>query len=334
MALDTRFNIDPAKLQPNSDYAKLLYEGTAGIGETIQQNRATKAKLNLAREAERNRIALAGQESEWRRLEAEREQRNWDATMALNTRKENWDEAHPPHTSPDFWQSDPNNPGALMPRPGGPYDPKTIETQAKARARTPGTKLLPQPIQEDLKANGADLGNIGRATLNWKPDYAGSRAFGEAGIDIGAGIFNSQSSKDAQNWWADYRANVASIKRNRLYGASLTDNERADFDRNDINPGMRPEQIQRNLTRQRDILRIAATKQAAGLVHQGAEPNAIESYLGIPLDRLGFQVKRDPKRQITEITEYPIIEGMDFGSGGYGTVGDDPNSLGTIQPSQ
>jgi len=333
MALDTRFNLDPAKLQPNSDYARLLYEGTAGIGDTIQKNRATRAKLNLEREAERNRVALAGQESEWRRLEAEREQRNWDATMALNTRKENFDEAHPPHTSPDFWQPDPNKPGALMPTVGGPYDKDRIAEIAKARYRTPGTKLLPKPLQDDLTVDGQDLGNMGRITTTWKPDYGGHTATGELTNDLGRMGFGA-SNKDQANWWADYRANIASIKRNRLYGASLTDNERADFDRNDINPGMDAGLIQKNLTRQRDILRIAATRKAGGLIAQQADPTAVEQYLGIHLEDLGFKIKRGNDNRISEITEFPVIEGMDFGSGGYSTAGSDPNSLGTIQPSE
>lgn len=339
--LDTRFNLDPARLNPSQDSGDFFLKGFSSIGDTIQRNKNYAATLQEMRD----RRAAVAAESEWRREQAKtqadqwaREQARADDTLQFYKDKEAWDEAHPTGSSLSQWEEvpDPNDPTGqhkiLKARTGGFYDEEKRKSLAAAAARTPGTKLLPQPVQAELTADGQDVGNIARANTKWKPDYAGTRAFGEAGIDIAGGIFNSQSAKDAQDWWADYRANVSSIKRNRLYGASLTDNERDDFDRNDIHPGMRPEQIKRNLDRQRDLLRIAATRKAGGLIAQGAEPTAVEQYLHVHLEDLGFKIKRDPtSNKVTEITEFPAIEGMALGVGGPASAGVNPDDLGGSQ---
>jgi len=206
----------------------------------------------------------------------------------------------------------------LKPAPKGPADPEYLKEAAAARSRTPGTKPLSKAWADTVASAGQDLKNLNGTASTFKPEYAGHAATGELGNDMARVGVEWLGSKDQADWWANYRANTATIKRNRLFGASLTDNERADFERSDINPSMDPGLIQKNLARQHDILLMGATKMAGDLLAGGTDPTVVEQQLGVRLDDLGFKIKRDPKtNRVSEITEYPYIEGLStIGAGG------------------
>jgi hypothetical protein len=98
---------------------------------------------------------------------------------------------------------------------------------------------------------------------------------------------------DQADWWSDYyrQRNVA---RNALFGSALTKTEAAAFEKTDINPGMSPDQIRKNLERQRELARTAAYKIGASMASQGFSQKTIEEAIGYRFDDL------KEKRKLTE----------------------------------
>jgi hypothetical protein len=60
-------------------------------------------------------------------------------------------------------------------------------------------------------------------------------------------IASTQNAKDAQNWWAMYHNIYTLGERNKLFGATLTDNEQREWKKNAIGENMSPEQIKTRL---------------------------------------------------------------------------------------
>lgn len=79
---------------------------------------------------------------------------------------------------------------------------------------------------------------------------------------------SSSADKDFVGWWQDYQNNVNQI-RNKLFGASLTANEKAEFEKSIVTFGMDPEIARENLKKQavqayKAWLKIKASKEAQG----------------------------------------------------------------------
>lgn len=73
-------------------------------------------------------------------------------------------------------------------------------------------------------------------------------------------ILTSQGAEDAQNWWAQYHNIYTLPERNEMFGATLTDNEQAEWKRNAISENMTAAQIRTRLKWYQD--KIESKKQA------------------------------------------------------------------------
>ena len=177
------------------------------------------------------------------------------------------------------------------PIPGGPADPATITAQAAARASgrpAASVKPLPQNAVKALSEAGEGFGDLSRIAGSFQPDYAGWRIgkLGEAANQLArtTGIGNTS----AADWWSDY-AQKRNVVRNKLFGSALTSQEKAEFEKADITPGMTPDAIQKVLARQQAAATAAARKLAAYHVKTGRDPAEIEAAMGVGLDELGLQ---------------------------------------------
>ena len=182
--------------------------------------------------------------------------------------------------------------GGLEAIPGGPADPSVItaRTAATAAGKPPAApKPLPHNAVKDLSEAGASYGDFTRLTGGFQPAYAGWKigAVGDAANQIArtTGIGNT----DAADWWADYSAK-RNVVRNKLFGAALTSQEKSEFEKADITPGMTSEAITKNLARQTTAATAAARKMAAYYVKAGRSPDEIEAALGVGLDQLGVDM--------------------------------------------
>lgn len=180
----------------------------------------------------------------------------------------------------------------------------SLETDPAKRAQMLATMSKPKDLSEqtvkDLGSAGGTFGDFNRLVKTWNPKYGGS-GYGAplvGGIQnwIGArdpGTGDGASGYKAQSqWWADYQTQKNSI-RNKLFGSALTQTEKAEFEKANIEPGMAPDVIERNLARQHEAARSAAAKLAGTWREQGYSKKAIEAATGFKLSELGEPRMRD-----------------------------------------
>jgi len=125
---------------------------------------------------------------------------------------------------------------------------------------------LPSDLRKQLKEAGDAVTNLSNVDSTKNDKYFGITSSATAGslmlqaVERGgnfADVANKVASKpiDAQtvNWWKSYWEYISKV-RNQLYGATLTSNEQADFERFTITPATTPEIAKLYFTRQRKVL--------------------------------------------------------------------------------
>lgn len=165
------------------------------------------------------------------------------------------------------------------------YVERAAAAREKARTERGKPRQLGQPTIDKLGEAGSAAIDIDRVRNTFKDDYGGYglSAFGDVANFLRRNI-TSDDSGQAQ-FWQDYQ-NIKNVIRNKLFGAALTATEKAEFDKAQINPGMKPEEIRANLDRQHAAAMRAASKIANAWLKQGHDREAIEAALGISLDQL------------------------------------------------
>jgi hypothetical protein len=161
---------------------------------------------------------------------------------------------------------------------------KAIRVKAGLEEGAGKKKDLSDSLLKDMEDKGSTLANLDDLATRFKPEYAGKmiNAVGEAQNVAGQ---RGVGWEDQGAWWSDYaeRRNVA---RNTLFGSAVTAPEKAEFEKADITPGMKPEIIQQKLARQREIARRAAYKLAKAKEVQGYDIAPLETALGYKLSDL------------------------------------------------
>jgi hypothetical protein len=152
--------------------------------------------------------------------------------------------------------------------PGGPADPSRT---------TPRTRQLPQAAIAKLSDGVTALDALERSTGHFNPDYAGNIA---GGVENWLQSYNSDIGTPGQNqFWADVYA-TDNIARNALFGASLTEGERAAWERTTVNPRMDAREVRANLERRREIARTALRRLARTYRANHFDEDAIRESLG------------------------------------------------------
>lgn len=169
-------------------------------------------------------------------------------------------------------------------KPRTMYDENNVPVQVEADdPRLMDGTLSPKPFRtlptkaaDQLATMGGNLDTYERLTSTFKPEYVGRPLVGGAAIQASKIGIGDPAMGD---WWADYQSMVNAV-RNEMFGAALTDTERAEFEKAMITPGMTPELAQRNLQRQVALLNTGSSRLANSLKNQGYAPGAIEAQLG------------------------------------------------------
>jgi len=204
-----------------------------------------------------------------------------------------------------------NVPNAYQPRPeggltfipGGPADPEVVARLAGVRGEAKPARPLPAMTIKDLGAKGQAVDDMGRLTEGFQDGYGGygtswaGDITNTLGRNVGAGF------GDQANWWSDYQSRK-NVVRNQLFGSALTAQEKGEFDKADISPGMTPAAIRANLARQQNAVTNAARKMATAYSQQGYSRDAIEAALGMPLDALGGSPSGGNGRQQQQAPSY------------------------------
>lgn len=138
----------------------------------------------------------------------------------------------------------------------------------KMSAATSG-KALPMPAMKDLEGKAKAYEDMTRLSGGFSDGYAG---YGSDFLGNTALWLKKRGSDTAETqWWQDYQSYVNQI-RNDLFGAALTAQEKAEFEKAIVTPGMNPKQAKANLTRQQAIVQNSLAR--AGNVYRKGGYNA------------------------------------------------------------
>lgn len=155
--------------------------------------------------------------------------------------------------------------GNLEAIPGGPAD----------NARN--GKALRQGDSDNLRKAVNQFADMSRIRSNFVDNYGGNFA---GGLENWAqGYASGIGTPGQHDWWSDM-ANMDNVIRNGLFGASLTEGEKAAFNRTTVSPGMDPKEIQKNLGRRQDVMRGALQRYIGGLKAGGWSGAEIDALVG------------------------------------------------------
>ena len=139
-----------------------------------------------------------------------------------------------------------------------------------------GGKPLPTSTVGQLADAAAQAQDVQRLVSTFKDEFAGQPIVGNL-KNLAGRTFGDQSGQS--QWWQDYQ-NQKNIIRNKLFGAALTQTEKAEFDKANISPSMAPSEIRANLARQEMAARRAVEKLAKAYGAGGYSQEQISEIMG------------------------------------------------------
>jgi hypothetical protein len=192
-----------------------------------------------------------------------------------------------------------------------PYKPYRIRAEvAKSYGMQPGSPEFTQfvlgtktePTQkfsvtdiDKLTEQGGKYTSVANFADSFKDEYSGykSENIGNAATWMGryTPVLPGAASKESAGFWQEYDRYKNKV-RNDMFGSALTATEQAAFERADVNPGMDPAAVRKNLDVQRQALKSAAIKKANALIQAGYDPAPIAAAYGLDLKQFGVQTQR------------------------------------------
>lgn len=280
-----------ADAQANRDFSRQMQERQFGF----QQQEAERAQRNSDRgfglqERQFNQGTVRDERDfGFRQGEAQRTQANADRGFGLQERT--LEATLQGNRVPAGFRPTPE--GGLAPIPGGPQDPTYLKAanEAKEKPRQFNVSDITKLSEEGGKF--ADVSGFGQ---KFEDRFAGYKvqALGNASMLAGRNLPESVVGKDvaeAATFWQGYDR-YKNVIRNELYGSALTAPETAAFERADVNPGMDPKQIRRNLETQRQIVQNGLRRKANALIQSGYPADAIAAAYGLDLKDIGVSTDR------------------------------------------
>ena len=134
------------------------------------------------------------------------------------------------------------------------------------------------------------FGEIAGGLNQFKDEYAGNTLTGGLENTLQAkGLDFGMASPGQRDWWARF-GSTDNVIRNDLFGASLTDGEKASYAATTVDPSMDPKIVKENLGRRREILAKALARKTNFLKAQGYSREAIEALAGEYAQEFGAAV--------------------------------------------
>lgn len=138
---------------------------------------------------------------------------------------------------------------------------------APAGAEKPGEplrgpiKTLDSSEREKLTQLGSTRRDAQRFLDSFKDEYGGYILDAVGNMSNAAGKTFGDDTGQAQ-FWQDYQT-FLNVERNDLFGSALTPSERVEFHKAIISPGMNPDEIRKNLTRQVELVNEVTKRKYA-----------------------------------------------------------------------
>ena len=164
-----------------------------------------------------------------------------------------------------------------------PAQALALQTQGyTVDSRPLSQKSIPSKLAEDLKIHAGGYDTAVALSRDFKPEYTNQGVLGVGGDTAIAAKKIYDKNDPAVSWWTTYQEKAGQI-RNKMYGASLTPNELAEWQKIAVNPNMNSETIVANLERQRQIEERALARDVNGLSKSGYSSESVEGYTGYPV---------------------------------------------------
>jgi hypothetical protein len=143
-----------------------------------------------------------------------------------------------------------------------------------------GTQGRPMPntVAKDIRTAGQELDRSEELLDGFRPDFGGYKLkeAGDADMMLKRNMFGDK--RGAAEWWASYQSKIQTV-RHGLYGANFTKPEQAEWNKQAVNPGMRPEVIQTRLAAQKAIEDKVAERLYKGWAFN-YDPAQISAFMG------------------------------------------------------
>jgi hypothetical protein len=167
-----------------------------------------------------------------------------------------------------------------------------------------------------LSDEGGKFANITGFAETFRDEFGGmgGKAWGETINTLArndpTGVLASQVETDRAAWWQQYDR-FKNVVRNDLFGSALTAPEKAAFEQADINVGMKPEIIRKNIETQRRIAETGIKRKAAALINEGYRPETIAQAYGVSVESLkdgGGQKTAAGPKTVTSKADYDKLD--------------------------
>jgi len=167
-----------------------------------------------------------------------------------------------------------------------------IDKAKREQAQAADGKAIPIPALEKLAKQSDSVSKTDALSSTFDPSYVGfvSDPLGKAAIAIALRSSDPKSLAMGQ-WWQGYQEDVNRI-RNELFGAALTAQEKSEFDRAIVTPGMSAVQAQANLKKQAEQAQKAYDKITNAVRAGGYSKSAIDALaptLTLPVTPINVQ---------------------------------------------
>lgn len=142
-------------------------------------------------------------------------------------------------------------------------------------------KAIPTRAADDLMKKASTYDASKSLKNDFRPEYTNLGVAGFGGDQVLALKKKYGDNDPAVQWWTAYNEKAGQI-RNKLYGASLTPNEIAEWLKIAVNPNMNGTTIQANLERQRQLEENAMFRAVGSLKGSGYSEESISGSTGYP----------------------------------------------------
>lgn len=142
--------------------------------------------------------------------------------------------------------------------------------------RTTKARAVPDSTAKRISESVDTLTSLDRAVDGFKDEFAGNTLTGGLESKAQALFGNSVGTPGQRKWWADFAA-VDNQIRNQLFGAALTETEKAAYEKTTISERMSADAIRDNLSQRRNILKAALARQSKFLKANKYDPEAVDA---------------------------------------------------------
>jgi hypothetical protein len=140
-------------------------------------------------------------------------------------------------------------------------------------------KTFPEGAANKLTEDVGQVEALSRALNGFQDDFAGSFLAGAESALQGAGLDFGMATPGQRNWWADFNS-TDNIIRNKLFGSTLTDGEKAAYLATTIAPYTDPQIIKENLQKRLDIIKKATERRYNRYIAAGYNPAEVDATVG------------------------------------------------------